>query len=242
MSTYVLVHGSFHGGWCWEKVVPSLVKAGHKVVAVDLPAHGEDKTPIAEVTLKSYVDTVLRVIDSRKEPVILVGHSFGGFVVSQVAEYRPDRIEALIYLTAFLPVNGQTSIQMVDPDSQVGANLIINEQEGWADVRAEAKPGIYYNDCSPEDVQFALSHLVVEPLRPNLEPVYLSPENFGRVPKFYIECLQDNAVTPGYQKFLYTQTPCQQVFTLNTGHSPFLSAPDELVSILLTAVAPAPAH
>lgn len=79
MSTYLLVHGSFHGGWCWEKIVPQLVQAGHNVVALDLPAHGEDSTLVASVTLQSYVDTVLRVLDTRKEPVILVSHSFGAW-------------------------------------------------------------------------------------------------------------------------------------------------------------------
>jgi len=234
MSTYVLVHGSFHGGWCWEKIVPQLVQAGHKVVALDLPAHGEDTTPIAEVTLQSYVDTVLQVIDSRKEKVILVGHSFGGMVISQAAEQRPELIQSLVYVTAMIPQDGQFGMQVGDPNNPALAHLIVNEAEGWGRVEDEYIPGIYYNDCSPEDVQAAMARLVVEPLGPYYQPVSLTAARFGQLPKFFVECLQDNAISPAYQKMYYTQTPVQKVFTLNASHSPFLSVPNELAQALLS--------
>ena len=78
MSTYVLIHGAFHGGWCWDKVVPLLEAAGHKVVAPDLPSHGRDDTPIAEVTLDTYARRACEVAAAQSEPVIIVGHSMGG--------------------------------------------------------------------------------------------------------------------------------------------------------------------
>ena len=75
MSTFVLVHGAWHGAWCWEKVVPLLEGAGHEVVTLDLPGHGEDGTPALEVTMESYTDRVVGALDARSEPVVLVGHS-----------------------------------------------------------------------------------------------------------------------------------------------------------------------
>lgn len=78
MSTFVLIHGAAHGGWCWYKVVPLLEKQGHTVLAPDLPSHGRDKTPLAAVTLQLYVDSVCKLLDEQQEPVILVGHSMGG--------------------------------------------------------------------------------------------------------------------------------------------------------------------
>ena len=86
MSTYVLVHVSWGGAWCWDRVAPLLEQAGHHVVAFDLPAHGEDTTPVEQVTLASYTDRVVAVLDAQSEPVILVGHSHGGVVITQVAE------------------------------------------------------------------------------------------------------------------------------------------------------------
>jgi len=78
MSTFVLIHGGCHGAWCWYKVVPALEKQGHTVIAPDLPSHGRDKTPVSAVTLQAYVDAVCSLIDVRREPVVLVGHSMGG--------------------------------------------------------------------------------------------------------------------------------------------------------------------
>lgn len=235
MSTFVLVHGAFHGGWCWEKVVPHLVQAYNHVVALDLPQHGEDTTPIRAVTLQSYVDTVVKIIDTRKEPVILVGHSFGGMVISQAAEYRPDKIDRLVYLSALLPQNGQAALHIQSPDPAVLQYLITNTQEGWMFYKEEAIPGIFYNDCSAEDTAAAMARLKVEPLLPLTQAVTLTDANFGRVPRCYIFCKQDHALVPALQQKLVEQTPCERVFSLDTGHSPFFSQPADLAEILLSA-------
>ncbi len=102
MSTFVLVHGSWHGAWCWNKLTPLLEREGHAVIAPDLPGHGEDWTPIPEISLQSYVDRVGEALDSAPEPAILVGHSMAGTVISQLAEQRPDQVAGLVYLCAFL--------------------------------------------------------------------------------------------------------------------------------------------
>jgi pimeloyl-ACP methyl ester carboxylesterase len=102
MSTYVLIHGAWHGGWCWDKVVPLLEKAGHKVQAPDLPSHGKDKTSYRTVSLQAYADSVCGILDTQSDRVVLVGHSMGGIVISQAAEYRPEKVDTLVYLTAFL--------------------------------------------------------------------------------------------------------------------------------------------
>jgi pimeloyl-ACP methyl ester carboxylesterase len=78
MSTYVLIHGAWHGAWCWGKVVPLLQEKGHRVYTIDLPSHGADQTPVAQVSLKAYTDRVCEVLDGLDEPAILVGHSMGG--------------------------------------------------------------------------------------------------------------------------------------------------------------------
>ena len=104
--TYVLVHGAFAGAWTWDRVVPLLEADGSTVLTLDLPSHGDDATPIAEATLDGYTAKVVELIDSADEPVVLVGHSMGGLVVSQAAEARPDKIERLVYLAAFLTEDG----------------------------------------------------------------------------------------------------------------------------------------
>ena len=101
-STFVLIHGGCHGAWCWYKVVPALEKKGHSVIAPDLPSHGRDKTPVYAVTFQAYVDTVCDILDAGRNPVVLVGHSMGGGIIKEAAEYRPDKIKTLVYLTALL--------------------------------------------------------------------------------------------------------------------------------------------
>jgi pimeloyl-ACP methyl ester carboxylesterase len=116
MATFVLVHGSWHGAWCWHRVVPELEALGHRVLAPDLPGHGDDATAPAQLTLKAYAECVATVICSATEPVVLVGHSFAGIVISQVAELVPERISRLVYLTAFLPANGQSLSRLATAD------------------------------------------------------------------------------------------------------------------------------
>jgi len=105
MSTYLLMHGAWHGGWCWRKVVLLLEAKGHRALAPDLPGHGNDGTPAATVTLKSYADGICEIARAEPEQVILVGHSMGGVAITQAAENCPKKIGALVFLCAFLPRN-----------------------------------------------------------------------------------------------------------------------------------------
>ncbi len=98
MKTFVLIHGSWHSSWNWHRVIPILEKQGHRAIAIDLPGMGRDKTPIHEVKMQSTVEKICTLLDSIDGKVILVGHSKNGIMISQAAEYRPDKIEKLVYL------------------------------------------------------------------------------------------------------------------------------------------------
>ena len=117
---FLLVHASWHGAWCWDKVVPLLRSAGHQVTATDLPGRGADRTPADQIRLATYVKHVVGLLDAQGGPVILVGHSSSGLVVSQVAEERPDRVRTLVFLSAFLVGDGEAWRGGQDPGSKVG--------------------------------------------------------------------------------------------------------------------------
>ena len=102
MKTFILIHGSWHSSWNWHWVIPILEMKGHQVIAIDLPGMGRDKTPIHEVRMQSTVQKICNLVDSLEGKVILVGHSKNGIMISQAAEYRPGKIEKLIYLAAYL--------------------------------------------------------------------------------------------------------------------------------------------
>jgi pimeloyl-ACP methyl ester carboxylesterase len=236
MATYVLIHGAWHGGWCWDKVVPLLRKKGHKVEAPDLPGHGKDKTPIREVSLQGYADRVCKVLDAQSEPVILLGHSMGGIVISQTAEYRPEKIKTLVYLTAFLLQNGEFMLQVGGGDTEalILPNLIMAEDQSFATVKEEAIKQVFYGDCSDEDVARAKKLLVPQAAALFGTPINITEKNFGRIPRVYIECLRDRAISPSVQKKMYETLPCRKVVSMDTSHSPFFSAPEALVDHLVS--------
>nr|WP_276316270.1 alpha/beta fold hydrolase [Paenibacillus artemisiicola] len=228
----MLIHGAWHGAWCWGKMIALLESAGHRAIAIDLPGHGEDKTPISELTLEAYANCVATVIDGLDQEVILVGHSMGGMAVSQAAEYRPNRIKSLVYISAFLFKNGQNMIDVIPPHPYVQ----ISDDGDTMTVSKHKVKDMLYNNCHMEDVQDAVSRWQVEALRPLLTPLELTQGNFGRIPRYYIECLRDNSVTIETQRSMQTASPCKKVFTLDTDHTPLFSTPGQLCSILLNQI------
>ena len=239
MANYVLVHGSAHGSWCWQRIVPLLEGKGHTSVAVDLPGNGHDDTPLGHVTLETYAEYLCGVLDSLDAPAVLVGHSLGGISISRAAELRPDRVAVLVYLTALLLEDGETFMPTAssEPDE---VRRALETRTSWniADdlTHITYKPELaqhrFYNDCAPEDAAWAKSMIVPQPVGPLVSPMRITDANYGRVPRVYIECALDNAVTPERASEMYAALPCAEVITMQTGHSPFLSAPEELARIL----------
>jgi pimeloyl-ACP methyl ester carboxylesterase len=235
MSVYVLIHGAFHGGWAWDKITPLLEKEGHTVIAPDLPAHGKDNTPVTDITLQLYTDTVCQILDAQSEPVILVGHSLGGISISQAAEARPEKVKTLVYLAALLQQDGESASDVMsgDTDSIAPQHMVMAEDKSTVSIPIEAYRQVSYNTCSDEDVAWAAPFIVPEPTAPMSTPVHVTEERFGRIPRVYIETLRDKGVTPWLQKQMYTAVQCQKVISMDTDHSPFMSAPQELADHLL---------
>lgn len=234
MATFVLVPGSWHGAWCWFKALPRLREKGHSAIAVELPGHGRAWTDIKNVSLQHYVNAVVAVLDEQMAPVVLVGHSRGGIVISQVAERTPEKVRKLVYLAAFLIPNGEAMLPTAisDGESLIVSNLNVNEREGWHMLKESAFREALYGDCSEEDVVLASQLLTPEPNAPVATPLSLTEERFGRVPRVYIETLKDKGVSPMLQRRMQARLPCEQVISMATSHSPFFSTPDQLVGHL----------
>jgi pimeloyl-ACP methyl ester carboxylesterase len=233
MSTFLLVPGAWHGAWCWHKLVPRLEKLGHTVLAPDLPSLGRDRTPVNRVSLATFRKHVCAIVDNAPGQVVLVGHSRAGIVISEVAEHRPERIRMLVYLAAFLPRNGECLFDLAgDPASLVPPNRVMSEDKSSSTIRDEVLRDAFYGECSDEDVALARLCIQPEPTVPLATPVKLTDANFGRVPRVYVECLRDRAVPISLQRKMQAASPCQRVLALDTDHSPFLSRPDELASVL----------
>lgn len=236
MGTYLLVHGAAHGAWCWYKVIARLREAGHKVIALDLPGHGIDRTPPGHVTLPSYVQRVCQELDEQEQPVILVGHSMAGAIISQVAEVLPQKIQTLVYLASFLLQSGESLMQVAAEDvhSPMKRAMVIDATDGSiCHLPRNGVRELFYHDCDATDLALAQALLTPQALVPLFTPVRLS-ERYESVRRVSIETTQDRAVSIDLQRHLRAKTLCNQVYSLDSGHSPFFSMPAELVKCLVT--------
>ena len=235
MATYVLVHGAWHGGWCWYRIVARLQRASHRVMAPDLLSLGIDGTPPGSVTLRAWTDQITALAESSSEPIVLVGHSRGGIVLSEVAERIPDRVRVLVYVTAFLLENGRSLVDSVaeQPESLVPPAMIVAQDRKSATVRDTAIREAFYGRCDDDDVALARTLLKPEPLAPLATPVHTTAERFGRVPRAYVECTADRAISIAAQRRMQSDLPCRERVTLESDHSPFFCCPDDLAAVLL---------
>ena len=215
---YILVHGLGHGGWCWERTKAELGARGHRVVAPDLPL----------TSLSDDADTVAALLDEHPAAV-LVGHSYGGLVISQAAARAEGKPSALVYLAAAMidPHEDYPAI-MAEHDTELSANLTDRNGE-WLTVSPEKAGRAFYNGCAPEDRDWAIDQLrpthtaCVTPREPLATP-------WQHIPSLYIVCARDGAMPPAGQRALARKAT--RVTELDTDHSPFLSANEALCDLL----------
>jgi pimeloyl-ACP methyl ester carboxylesterase len=235
-ATVVLVHGAWHGAWCFDRVLPLLEKAGVPAVAVDLPGHGEDPGPLTD--LHGDADRVREVLDGIDGDVVLLGHSYGGAVVTE-AGVHPS-VSHLVYLCALVPDAGESCATAATVEAAglshdkhpTMAGRTSTDDDGNMNLSAEGAAALLYNDCDPDTVAAAVAALGPQPMG-NLaqSPAAVA---WRERPSTYVVCTDDKIVHPGLQEILARR--CTQTVVWPTSHSPFLSRP-ELVSELLAELA-----
>jgi pimeloyl-ACP methyl ester carboxylesterase len=241
--TVVLVHGAFQDARAWDTVAPLLRKRGLRTVAVNLPGREGDGMALETATLDGYRDAVLKVIDAQNGPVVLVGHSFGGMTISNVAEAAPEKVKTLVYVAAYLPEAGavdQSMAKLAERDqwnqfNKARQNFLIAPDYSSATVLVDDRVMLFCAQCSPDAKQKTLMLMQREPLAPAATPVQVTAERYGRVPKIYIHTRHDNAVSYTLQQQMVARTAVLRTVTLDTGHSPFLEAPEALADAIAQA-------
>lgn len=235
MAQFLLIHGSCHGAWCWRDMLPLLNQNGHSARAIDLPAHGQDTTPIAQCTLDGYTQ---KVIDAIEAPVILVGHSLAGVTLSSVAEAAPEKLQHLVYVAAWLPESGKSAKEMrALAPRQPLADAFVFADDGQSTTFHDDKiKEKFYHDCPPGILDYARKHLCAEPTLPSATPVTLGA-NYRSVGRSYIHCKDDRAVPHEYQLTMAENCPESNRFGMDCAHSPFFAQPDRLAEILFRIAA-----
>jgi pimeloyl-ACP methyl ester carboxylesterase len=212
--------------------MPLLTERGYRVVAPDLPGLGDDLTPPTQVTFEACVQRVVDVLSESNDPVLLVGHSLGGAAVTQAAEERPDLVSKLIYLTAFLPRDGESPMDLAAQSPSTAQGLRDSAVEGAHEFNPDLAPDFLYNHCEPSLARWAVERLRPQAGAPVAAPVHVSDEHWGSIPKVYVVCTDDHAIPPDVQELMCDRTPGVRKRYLKSDHSPFLSQPSQLASLL----------
>lgn len=242
MATFVLVHGAWHGGWCWQKVIPFLEAAGYEVYAPTLTGLAERASELSpDVGLETHIQDVVGLLEEKNlQNVVLVGHSYGGMVITGVVDAVPERIAHLVYLDTFVPRDGESMVDV----SRLVVRLLLRKQtcaDGW---RVDSQ-GTYGVTTEP-DRSWVLSKVTPQPLKTFEQPLHLrNPAIVSTKPRTHIDC------TGGGSFFLLMRSLMRHVLVrralpptdagwllrqLPTGHDAMITMPRELADLLLEVV------
>jgi len=233
MATFVLVHGGAHGGWCYQRVARLLRAAGHEVYTPTLTGLGERSHLVTpDVDLDLHIDDVVAVLHYEDlRDVILVGHSYGGMVITGVADRAPERVGKLVYLDAANPADGQSLADIAAPLMEAARSRmqVVDGVELVLFPGTEPMPS--YGVTDPDDIAWMQERLTAHPWKTFTQPLRLADEaRVGEIPTFHIVCtstlatrdpaLMDRARAEG------------RLWDVDTGHDLMITEPDAVAELL----------
>ena len=232
---YVLVHGAWGGKWELEEIGQKLRSKGHNVLIDNLPGHGDDVANAKTVTMNDYVQSVINTIDKAGGKVVLVGHSLGGAIISQVGESIPTQIEELVYISAALPKSGESTLSLLQgSNSLILEKLIFSEDQSYATLAPQDIKDVLLNDIDDETAKKYIEDLSVpQAVEPFIFEPTLTDGNFGSLKKYYLRSEKDLVMSTALQDEMIKNWKVEKAFTLESGHFPIFSMPQEVSDILI---------
>jgi pimeloyl-ACP methyl ester carboxylesterase len=232
MAHIIMIHGSWSGGWMWDRVVPLLTEAGHTAEAPTLLGANPGSSDFPSQPISAWADQVAERVQAAQGPVVLVGQSRGGIVISEVAERVPDRVGYLVYVAAFLLPNGISlgaAVHKAHPDA---VPFFTIDSVGMTTLFPDALSRIYSKTPAPW-IEVARSNQCSEPLTAINTPIFVTEARFGSVRRAYVETSEDQILPLAAQRAMQAGLPCDPVFSIATDHVPPFSAPEELAKQLI---------
>ncbi|MGE5662073.1 MAG: alpha/beta fold hydrolase [Ignavibacteriales bacterium] len=219
-TNIVLVHGLWADGSSWSKVIPILEKAGHKVIAVQLPLH----------SLADDVATVKRAIDLSGGPTILVAHSFGGFVITNAA-YNNQNVTGLVYVSAFAPDEGESAVNFV-PVESLPPGLLVFDSGGFAYLNPKMFHGAFVQDANASEAETLAA--VQKPAHQSLFAEKSGPPAWKQLPSWFEVSEGDHIIPPDAQRNFAKRMNATTI-SLNSSHASLVTHPDEIAELILNA-------
>jgi pimeloyl-ACP methyl ester carboxylesterase len=240
----VMIHGAWQGSWAWAGVIPILEAMGFRCHAVDMPGNGADATKPKDVSMAMYMAYLRGLLDGIDAPVIVLGHSSGGIIASQLGELEAPRVHGIIYIAGMMLPSGMKFAELVaDISKKDPAALGIVPHLAWSGdgatstVKAGAARNIFYQDCSAAKASWAAKQLKPHPERGRDIAARLTKGRFGKIPRAYIEARRDQSVLHKMQRRMQKLVPGARRYGIDTGHAPQLANPDGLAKIIGQAIA-----
>jgi pimeloyl-ACP methyl ester carboxylesterase len=219
-TNIVLVHGAWADGSSWNKVIPILQNAGHNVIAVQLPEH----------SLADDVETVKRAIEHIGGPAILVGHSYGGAVITD-AGYNNPNVTGLVYVAAFAPDEGQSLSNFVDL-AKLPKDLLIFDSGGFVYINPAMFPGAFAHDVDPAEA--AVMAIVQKPINQSVLGEKSGPPAWKQLPTWYQISEGDHMIPPDAER-LFAKQMNATTLSINSSHASPVSHPEEIAQLILNA-------
>jgi pimeloyl-ACP methyl ester carboxylesterase len=236
MKSFVLVHGAWSDASSWQQTSTHLSHAGHLVASPNLPSHGTDQTPPGGVSIEDYVRTVIDAADHLGGPVVLVGHSMAGTVISLVAEQRPDLVTHLIYVAAFLLPSGKSLYGFTQSSPGMATSALgpaLRPGDGVLVVDPDQFVNAFCADANVEVASSALCALRPEALAPLGTPITVTDKAWGSVPRSYIHTSEDRCVSPASQLEMVGAVGVGATRTITASHLVMLSQAAELAQAII---------
>ena len=237
-TTFVLVHGAWHDASCWDAVSGLLRAQNHTVLCPDLPGHGADSTALARITLKSYVTSLVNLLDSLTGKAVLVGHSMSGMVISEAASQLPQKISRLIYLSAYLPRQNESIFDLIalirgdESLTSIEDAMQLSSDKRTCSIDQTSIIPLFYNLTPRSRTSQALSKFGKQATLPLSAKVRLDETALAAIPSTYICCSEDKVIPVHHQRRMLARRTCDTVLQIKADHSPFYSAPEQLAALL----------
>ncbi len=194
---FILIHGAWHGGWCWDGVIAELEKAGHTAEALTMPGHHPDDDR-SNIQFNDYVEKIISELKQQPVPVVLVGHSSAGFLLQVAAPKVPDKITQLIFLNAFILPNGKSQFDLVPPEAAEGMTAAANASPDNSVPVIEDFVRNMLMATEPIELQDALiNRLVPQPIDLFTTPIDTQDFENLSIPKSVVFCKDDVSLPPG---------------------------------------------